>query len=132
MTSTRRSASARYVSPRSIAVGAGEDGLVANERAAEMQSALDRYLRPPLDLLRHDFRQQVGLGEVLRADDDTVALRTTRQHERHQEHALHRCRQTSLRSTRPSNASASSASSAAGMAPARIRVLSTVATPRKM
>src|SRR5439155_11068852 len=95
-------------------------------------SALDRYLRPPLDLLRHDFRQQVGLGEVLRADDDPVVLRTTRQQERHQEHALHRCRQTSLRSTTPSNASASSASSAAGMAPARIRVLSTVATPRKM
>src|SRR3989442_15946696 len=97
-----------------------------------MQPALDRYLRPSLDLLRHDLGQQVGLGEVLRADDDALVLRTTRQCEREQQHALHRSRQTSLRSARPSSASASSASSAAGMAPARIKVSSTVATPREM
>src|SRR4029077_19281689 len=108
------------------------DGLVANERAAKMQSALDWYLSSPLDLLRHDLGEQVGLGEVLGADDDSIVLGATQQHERHQEHAFHRCRQTSLRSTRPSTASASSASSAAGIAPARISVSSTVATPRKM
>src|SRR5207302_2769492 len=53
---------------------ASGDGLVADERAAEVEAACHREPGAPLDLLRHDLPQQVGLGEVLRADHDPVAM----------------------------------------------------------
>src|SRR5205085_1701877 len=53
---------------------ARRDGLMAHERAAQVEAALDRQPRTALDLLRHDFAQQVGLGEVLGADHDPVAV----------------------------------------------------------
>ena len=109
------------------------DGAVAHERPAEMQPPLDRQSGAAFDLLGDNFGEQVGLGEIFRADDDVVPPSTTRYSDHHEQQTQHHLgRQTSLRSAIPSSASARSASRAAGIAPARISVSSTVATPRKM
>src|SRR2546427_2899268 len=43
-------------------------------RAAEVKAPLYGEPRAPLDLLRHDLAQQIGLGEVLGAHHDPIAL----------------------------------------------------------
>ena len=106
---------------------------MAYERAPQMQPPLHDQVRPSLDLLPHDLGEQVGLGEVLGPDDDSVppsaaAHRTEQSEEQPPAYLCH----TSLRSASPSAPSAASAISAAGIAPARINVSSTTATPRKM
>src|SRR2546428_9796750 len=117
------------------------DRLMTHERAAQVQPPLHRHVQPALDLLCHDLRQQVGLREVLRADDDAVVPGATAEQRRNGEQhrtrrppdhrTRYRCHAT-LRSTHPSAPSAARAMSAAGSAPAMISVSSTVATPRKM
>src|SRR5206468_7422427 len=110
------------------------DRLMTHERAAEVQLAFDRQAGPALDLLRHDFGEQIRFGEVFRSHDDLLLSTAGEGRGRKQQgnQRLQRGRHTSFRSASPSNPSASSASKAAGSAPARINVSSTVATPRKM
>jgi len=60
------------------------DRPMADERSPQVQPPLHRERRTPLDLLRHDLRQQIGLGKVFGADDDTISLRATAQDESHQ------------------------------------------------
>jgi len=38
-----------------------------------MKTPFYRDRRPPLDLLRDDFTEQIGLGEILGPDDDSIA-----------------------------------------------------------
>jgi len=59
---------------------------MTDERPPQMQPSLHRQRRAPLDLLRHDFRQQIGLGEVLRADDHAIpsGARSTQDDQQHQ------------------------------------------------
>src|SRR5207247_3677293 len=92
-----------------------------------------RDAHPALALLRHDFGQETGFGEILGADDDAVVPPAATEHRcQGEEHpTAYRC-PASLRSAIPSAASAARASSAAGNAPAMISVSSTVATPRDM
>src|SRR5947208_7598328 len=106
---------------------------MAHERAAQVQPPLHWDVHPALDLLRHDFGQEIGFGEILGADDDAVVPPAATEHRcQGEEHpTAYRCH-ASLRSAIPSAASAARASSAAGNAPAMISVSSTVATPRKM
>src|SRR5437879_4837045 len=96
---------------------------MAHEGAAQVQPPLHRNVQPALDLLRHDFGQEIGFGEVFRADDDPVVPPTGAEQRRHgEEHpTAYRCH-ANLRSAIPSTASAASASSAAGNAPAMISV----------
>jgi hypothetical protein len=49
---------------------AAEQRAIADQRAAEIQSPLDRQARLALDRLRDDLAENDLLGEVLRADDD--------------------------------------------------------------
>src|SRR2546422_200272 len=58
---------------------ARRDGLMAHERAAEVEAPLHGEPGAPRDLLRHDLAQQIGLGEVLGAHHDPVALGASRQ-----------------------------------------------------
>ncbi len=113
---------------------------MTHERAAQVQPPLHWHVQPALDLLRHDLRQQVGLGEVLRAHNDAV-VRLAAGEQRHERQCdrdgastrvPHFAPHATLRSTNPSAPSAARAMSAAGSAPAMISVSSTVATPRKM
>src|SRR5438093_6598155 len=132
---------------------ARRDRVVAHERAAEVKAPLYGEPRAPLDLLRHDLAQQIGLGEVLGANHYPVALGASRQQQGDQAERpprparrspspegrgggqgvrTHLARHANRRSATPSSPSAASAISAAGSAPARMRVSSTTATPRKM
>src|SRR2546428_12389879 len=103
------------------------------ERPAEVRAPPPAKARPPLDLLRHDLSEQVGLREVLRPDDDLVVSGAPHHGSEsgQQQPSDYRCH-ASLRSSSPRAPSAASAISAAGIAPARINVSSTTATPRKM
>src|SRR3989475_10721834 len=121
-------------------------------RAAEVKAPLYGEPRAPLDLLRHDLAQQIGLGEVLGAHHDPIAMGASRQQQGDQAEGpprparrspspegrggqgvrTHFPRHANRRAATPNTPSAASAISAAGSAPARMRVSSTTATPRKM
>src|SRR2546422_7914226 len=51
------------------------DGLMTHERATEVEAPLHGEPRAPLDLLRHDLAQQIGLGEV-RSEEHTSELQS--------------------------------------------------------
>ena len=61
---------------------AGEQRAIADQRAAEIQPAIDRQAGVALDRLRQQLAEHQLLGEVLRADDDRAAGAARRQHRR--------------------------------------------------
>src|ERR1019366_7846492 len=94
-----------------------------------------------LDLLRHEFAQNERLGKVLGANYDAIRMggRTSRKQQSH--HGQHEGEKTRVMgphrgrrrlSNHPTLRSANSARTAAGIAPARMTRLSTIARPRKM
>src|SRR5208283_746525 len=91
-----------------------------------------------LDLLRHDFAQDHRLSEILRTNYDEVGARRTRREQGHERQDRdNSCLKSShlVRrrfSSNPTPKSADSARIAAGMAPAKITELSTMAKPRKI
>src|SRR5438445_337685 len=84
-------------------------------------------------MLRDNLPENDLLGKILRAHDNWTLLRATGAPNCEGEEET-RCDQTAenLCSTHPSPPSARRAMAAAGMAPARISVVSTDASPRKM
>src|SRR5450432_1479307 len=112
---------------------AGDDRAITDERSAEIELAADAaagLLQP----LRHDLAEENGLGEVLRADDDGIVLRARCEDENDDGDPLHALPnlRAAILSIDPNSRSAMIARPAAGSAPARIRVVSTIATPRKI
>src|SRR5579871_183929 len=117
--------------------------LLADVSACEIEAPFYFQLRVRFDLLRHNLAQQQRLGKILGADGDPVSMGgrarrcQRRGHHRDQnppraqlEACSHRGRNRF--SNCPSPKSASNARAAAGIAPARMSWLFTIASPPKI
>ena len=122
------------------------EAAIADERPSEIQLALDADAALGFDRLRDQLAENDLLGEVLRADDDGVragARRDTAQASaasstaaaapaRTTRPVAHRSLSNALLEPAPGGRPTASASAAAGIAPARMVVVSTIDSPRKM
>src|SRR5688572_10757559 len=97
------------------------------QRSDEVKSSLDRNAQLTFYVLGCDFGQNVLLRKVLRGDRQRLLSSTPRQQKSENRQAGE-----SRRSSHPSPPSEIKAINAAGTAPASNRVVSTVATPRKI
>src|SRR5438034_3543688 len=98
---------------------------MGQKRSPRIEFSSDHKAQPPLNLLRHNLRQQRLLGEILRADYDLGRRRAGGQQQRAQAG-------DNFRSIHSSPSSASTAIAAAGSAPANTVGVSTIEIPRKM
>src|SRR5580704_5549987 len=121
---------------------AGEQRLLANIGTGEIKPSRDRLVRARLQMLRDDFSEQRLFRKVFRANDDSrmavwIACGEKAQNKKRQQAekpppTVHARTGRRRRSKIPRRKSAASARSAAGIAPARISWLLTMANPRKM
>src|SRR5215469_13842836 len=116
----------------------GEHRLLTNVGSCQVKAPLDFKISARFDLLRNQFAEDERLSEVLGSDHNAVRMgRRTGRKEKTAQHQGRQLSKTDHRglsrfSIHPTPKSASSARTAAGMAPARITRLSTMANPRKM
>src|SRR6476646_1484900 len=106
-----------------------QQSTMRQQRATQVEAAFYSLLQTMFQMLRDDLAQHHLLGEVLRPHADVLFARGARTRGESEQR-----RQTgdNFRSTHPNPPSAASAINAAGTAPARICVVSSDETPRKM
>ena len=103
----------------------GDKRLMTDEGSSEIQLPFNRQMSRTLNLLREQLAENHLLGEILRADDNLIRLRTREENNANREYQKQwrfqdcRFRENDF-STRLNPKSAASAMSAAGIAPANI------------